>query len=169
MAVRAIVLVFVLVLSACSTERVEPASHEPTAATSPSSDASPAAASPSAVAPAEWEEPVAYTFTLESRCGWTSLPGRIRVTVENGEVVDVAPLDGQTLPDGRQLPTLGEILERAEEARRDGADHVEVKTDPVTGHPVSVEIDRLTNAIDDEECYEISDFGRLVLQVDAGG
>lgn len=158
MVVRAIVLVFVLGLSACSTARVEPASQEPTTAASPAADRTTPAASPSTSTSVEWQEPAAYSFTIESRCGWQSLPGRFRVTVEDGEVVDVEALDDQGRRIDTPLPTIDEILERAAEARRGGADEVHVSTDPLDGHPVSVEIDWRTNLIDDEVCYEVSDF-----------
>lgn len=161
MIIRAIVLVFVLGLAACSADRVEPSSPAPTPAASVAEPTNTPAESAAPSAPAEWEEPMAYSFTLESECGWMSLPGRVRVIVEDRVVANVEPLDVETLPGDRRLPSLGEILERAEEARRDGADVVAVRTDPVDGHPVSVEIDRRANAIDDEECYEISDFSAV--------
>ena len=87
-----------------------------------------------------------------------SFPGRARVSVESGAVTGIEWLDVESVPGDRVLPTLGEILVRAEDARRSGADVLEVLIDPVDGHLVSVEIDRHENAIDDEECYRVSDF-----------
>jgi hypothetical protein len=33
-----------------------------------------------------------------------------------------------------------------------------VEVDPVDGHPTSIRIDPQANAIDDESCYDISDY-----------
>lgn len=110
-----------------------------------------------------WTEPDTYSFVLESRCGERTLFGRFAVDVEGGEVVTVRGLDLQgraaasALPPG-EFPTLAGLLALAADARATGADRVALVSDPDDGHPVSVEIDWRTNAMDDEECYAISDF-----------
>lgn len=159
---RAVVLVFTLLLGACSAPPVVPVSEEPEAGT-PVPQPTPSAPSPSPSAPTEWREPATYSFTLESRCGFRMLIGRFHVEVENGAVVSVDGLDEQ----GRlvagiiqhdEVPTLTGLLGRVAEARNEGADEVNLSTDPVDGRPISIEIDWQANAIDDEECYTISDF-----------
>ena len=159
--VRATSLALMLMLSACSAAGA-PASEEPT--TEPSVvQTTASASSPSSSAAAEWAEPAAYSFTLESRCGERMLIGRFHVEVENGVVVGVEGLDdqGRTAAEvvrSDDLPTLTDLLRLVAQARSDGADEVSLVTDPADGHPVSVEIDWQANAVDDEECYQISDF-----------
>jgi heat shock protein HslJ len=63
-----------------------------------------------------------------------------------------------TIDGGEGVPTLEELLEEAEEARRAGADIVEIDFHPETGHPTSIEIDHDEQAIDDEACYVISNY-----------
>lgn len=159
--VRRAVLAFALVLSACSTAPVDP-SEEPAAISSlaqtPQSPASPAASTTS-----EWIEPADYSFTLDSRCGERVLIGRFRIEVENRAVVSVEALDEQARSvaafiEPEAVPTLAEMLERVAEAHRENASEVTLSTDPADGHPVSVKIDWQATMIDEEECYEISDF-----------
>ncbi len=110
----------------------------------------------------EWEEPEAYSFILDSRCGERTLFGRFAIDVESGDVVAFRGLDMQgraaaSALQPRDLPTLADLLALVADARANGADRVDLVTDPVDAHPVSVEIDWLSEAIDDEECYTTSD------------
>ena len=158
--VRAVALVFAVALSGCSTAQVQFASQEPTTASSVG-EPSPSASLPSASATAEWREPRAYSFTLESRCGERNLLGRFRVEVEDGEVIGLQRLDEHSRRAAvteEDVPTLGEMLERAAEASGESGSAVRLITDPVDGHPISIAIDWQTAAIDDEECYDVSDF-----------
>jgi len=50
------------------------------------------------------------------------------------------------------------MLVLVERARREGAGQVTLALDPADGHPVSVSVDWAQNAIDDEECYEITEY-----------
>jgi hypothetical protein len=129
-----------LFLSACSLDR-------------------PASASPPSVAssPAAWQEPDSYSFVFEGYCGWQA-GGRFRVDVKDGRVVSVVgPADRPKVSLASVL-TLAEILARAADAEAQGDGEVKIRVDRDDGHPVSVEIDWLSDAIDDEECYEISDY-----------
>ena len=121
------------------------------------STAEPAAAS------VVWTEPANYAFVVDSSCGERALIGRFRITVTNAQVSGIEPLD----PDASrelmvqlkdQVPTLGKMMADADRARRAGAAKVDVKTDPADGHPTLIAIDHEANAIDDEECYAISDY-----------
>ncbi len=158
--VRAASLVLVLLLGACSAAGAPP-SEEPTIEPS-EVQATASTHSPSPPAVAEWAEPAAYSFTLESRCGERNLIGRFAVEVENGEVIAIEGLDDQgrtaaTVVQPNDVPTLADLLALVADAQNDGADRVNLVTDPGHGHPVSVEIDWDLNATDDEECYQISD------------
>lgn len=155
---RPVLIAAVLLVSACSAQPA-PASNAPAVA---------GELSPPSHEAREWREPSAYSFTLASECGERSLIGRFHIEVENGVVVGVEGLDEQgrrfvesRSSEGRRtggVPTLAGLLGQVAEARRDGADRVEVKADQTDGHPVSIAIDRRINATDDEECYEISAF-----------
>jgi hypothetical protein len=50
------------------------------------------------------------------------------------------------------------MLRLVAEARDGGVADVSLVTDPADGHPLQVDIDWLPEAIDDEECYVISDY-----------
>ena len=158
--VRAASLALMVLLGACSAAGASPSDErtiEP-----PESQATASARSPSPSAVAEWTEPAAYSFTLESRCGERNLVGQFFVEVEDGEVIAVEGLDGQgqtaaSVVQPGDVPTLGDLLALVAEARSDGADKVNLVTDPTDGHPVSVEIDWEAAAVDDEECYTVSD------------
>jgi hypothetical protein len=110
-----------------------------------------------------WTEPANYIYVLESTCGERALIGRFQITVTNARVSRTEGLDeagrrAVMLRLANLAPTLGKLVSDADKARRNGADKVEVKTDPTDGHPTSIRIDPEENALDDEECYAISDY-----------
>jgi hypothetical protein len=118
----------------------------------PAADASPSAST----GPDGWREPPAYTFVMESSCGWFG--GRFLITVEDGEVTAVSGLDGNTEPvDNEHVGTLGELMQAVERARSDRDAEVTLRTDPVDGHPVEVAFD-MSAGIDDESCYLIESY-----------
>jgi hypothetical protein len=89
--------------------------------------------------------------------------GRLRLTVEGGEVVEAAGLDDSgkmTVEAARleNLPTLKELVAEYEQAVRDRADKAVVEFDKGDGHPTRIDLDIYSNAIDDEACYRISDY-----------
>ena len=110
-----------------------------------------------------WEAPDRYEFTLDSSCGERWLLGRFRVRVQDGEVADVDGLDEQArgvVSDERgreSVETLRGLLDQAEAARQEGADVVEVEMSD-GGHPRRIDIDWDEDAIDDEACYQLSDY-----------
>jgi hypothetical protein len=110
-----------------------------------------------------WREPPAYAFTLESRCGERALIGTFRVSVVDGKVSTAEGLDEPgrraltTQPAADLVPTLRALLDRIREARQSGAHVADVEFDPVAGHPTKITIDREASAIDDEECYTVTD------------
>jgi hypothetical protein len=111
----------------------------------------------------QWREPASYTFTLESTCGERALIGTFNVEVQDGETVGVEAISGYFVSHPAALPTslvptLDDILAEAADARSRDADEVSVVLDPIDGHPVRVSIDWKTNTIDDEACYEITNY-----------
>ncbi len=99
--------------------------------------------------------PSAYSFDVSSTCGERNLLGDFRVTVVEGDVDRVQPLGDSRLfglePD--DFPTLAGLVALVEGAERDAV--VEVELDD-GGLPRQVAIDHVPDAIDDEECYRVS-------------
>jgi hypothetical protein len=101
-----------------------------------------------------------YEYTLTSACGERALHGEFRVSVVDGTVAAVAPLD-QTATDtlswvpsaGEDVPTVPELLARI----ADAPGEVREATFDGDGIPTHVVFDPMPNAIDDEECYELTD------------
>ena len=113
---------------------------------------------PSDQAEIGWQEPRHYTFVFEASCGLRVLHGRFRAYVADGVTYRYEALDeraGAFPFEPEDIPTLGEMLARANEALLDAQSSVELVTDPVDGHPVHIDIDWIVSAIDEEECYEI--------------
>ncbi|MEU9735072.1 DUF6174 domain-containing protein [Streptomyces sp. NPDC048002] len=116
---------------------------------------------PSATIDRAWQEPAAYTYTLESSGGERSLIGTFRVTVRDGVVAEAEGLDDSARrlvdrsPD--QVPTIGDLLDEVERAREENADQAEV-AHAADGHPERITLDWMENAIDDEALYVISDY-----------
>jgi hypothetical protein len=98
---------------------------------------------------------------LASLCGERALIGRFDVEVQSGRTVRVEAISGYggsaPMPPSA-VPTLSNLLTLAADARSQGASQVGVVLDPIDGHPVSVSVDWQANAIDDEECYEITNY-----------
>ncbi|HEX2767030.1 MAG TPA: DUF6174 domain-containing protein [Candidatus Limnocylindria bacterium] len=106
----------------------------------------------------EWP---AYSYVLESDCGW-NFAGRFRIEVRDGVVVAVDGLDeagnrgASTMPLDL-FPTMAGLLDMAADARASGADIVNLVIDPEDGHPVSLEIDWVFEAVDDEACFAVEE------------
>jgi hypothetical protein len=99
--------------------------------------------------------PPAYSFDVSSTCGERNLLGDFRVTVVAGDVDRVQPLGGSRLlglqPD--DFPTLADLVELVDGVGSDAV--VEVRLDD-EDLPLEVAIDHVPDAIDDEECYRVS-------------
>lgn len=99
--------------------------------------------------------PTSYDFTLTSSCGERPLIGDYRVSVRDDRVTRATSLDPDypepTLTD---VPTLRDLVDMAGAARPDAV--VEYVVDDA-GVPRSLSLDPMPNAIDDEECYEVTD------------
>ena len=114
-------------------------------------------------APATWTAPDKYAFTLTSECGERALIGRFRVTVQAGKVTATEGLDEPAkralmLRLANLVPTLQQLEDEAQTARREGAEVVQVERAPEDAHPVRIVIDRSSAAVDDEACYSIQDY-----------
>ncbi len=119
---------------------------------------------PTAQSAAQWQEPAQYEYTVDSRCGERLLIGRFQITVADGKVTKAAGVDeaAQRIASDPKLlanlPTLKQLLDEYETARHEGAHVAKAEFDPADGHPTKIELDPLKNSIDDEACYQISDY-----------
>jgi hypothetical protein len=128
-----------------------------------------ASSAPSATASqgVAWEEPASYSFVITDQgCGGGERDhlGLMRVYVEDGETLEYVALDEAaqrytgTLD---EIPTLAGLLALADEALRTSdpaVPIVDLRTDPVDGHPVRIHIDWVPEGGDDDECYVVSEF-----------
>lgn len=100
--------------------------------------------------------PPDYRFVLTSSCGERPALGTFRVEVVADAVTSAEPVDaGVPPPRHWGVPTLRELIAKVDEAER-GAE-VELVTD-ADGIPVTVDIDQSEDVVDDEECYEVTDY-----------
>ncbi|MGW2781239.1 DUF6174 domain-containing protein [Streptomyces populi] len=106
-----------------------------------------------------WEEPASYSYTLTSST--QVLAGTFRVRVRNGKSVEVVGLDEDSRRQARdlpgQVPTLGTLLKKLDQARSEGADTAEADY-AKDGHPVRISLDWDKNSIDDEALYTVSSY-----------
>ena len=116
---------------------------------------------PRAIGQSAWSEPDHYAYTLLTTCGERGGLGLFRLWVRDGSVERARPLRRWSdLRPLREMPTIGDIVRIVAEADRRGADRVRVTRAP-DGRPRWVSIDYLANAIDDEQCYRVTDVARL--------
>ncbi|MFI6622664.1 DUF6174 domain-containing protein [Streptomyces sp. NPDC050528] len=110
-----------------------------------------------------WEEPASYDYTLTSAT--QVLAGTFRVQVRDGTVAQVTGIDADSRRQSRELPgqvpTMGELLKRLDQARRDHADTAEAEY-AADGHPLRITLDEDKNAVDDEALYVISSYDPTV-------
>jgi hypothetical protein len=110
-----------------------------------------------------WQQPARYEYTLTSSCGETLLFGSFQLTVTDGEVTRAVHLDKEdqsviTKLKLERLPTLNDLLDQYEAAARNGAYLATAEFDPSDGHPTRIGIDGAREVMDDEACYQISDY-----------
>jgi Family of unknown function (DUF6174) len=150
-------LLFAVVAALCAGCATTP---EPSPATASVAAAQSLTASPTESI-AAWHEPAAYHFVLDAECGERSLIGRFGVRVESGRTVGMERLDASARRfqgTVHELPTLAMLVATAADARNRGASTVKLTTDPTDGHPTHVEIDWEAHTIDDELCYQVSNY-----------
>jgi hypothetical protein len=112
----------------------------------------------------KWERtrPAAYTFTVAVYCFCTQEgSGPVIVSVRDGIVesrtyVATGAAVAPTYAD--YFPTIDGLFEVIEDARREGADEMNVTYDPARGFPVVISIDYVREMADDELTYHATDF-----------
>lgn len=105
-------------------------------------------------------EPDRYRYTIEYSC-FCATYGRWQVDVQDGVVTRTQPLDDQQQPGAEPseyVRPIAELLADAARAESGEAGAIEATYDATTGVPTQVSIDWITNAVDDEIAWEITDF-----------
>jgi hypothetical protein len=104
-----------------------------------------------------WSEPDDYAYTLLTTCGERAGLGLFRLWVHDGHVERAKPLRrwSDLLP-LNEMPSIGDIVRIVADADRRGADQVRVTRAP-DGRPRWVSIDYMSNAMDDEACFRVTD------------
>jgi len=116
---------------------------------------------------ASYTGPDDYAYTLSVSC-FCIVTGPIRITVENGVLVDAVALDPSFLQENpnadaeirERAITLVELVDRVRDAQRT-ADGFEADYDPTYGFPVVASIDYDKRATDDEVTYRVRDYTPL--------
>lgn len=101
-----------------------------------------------------------YEYTLTSSCGERALHGEFRVTVADRTVTAVEPLDETATNTLSWVPTAGELVPTVSELLGrivDSPGDVREAAFDADGVPTHVVFDPEPNAIDDEECYDVTD------------
>jgi hypothetical protein len=116
----------------------------------------------------KWEQAnvshYSYTLFISCFCAFTEdMP--LSIEVENGEVISITRADGSivdpadpALETYTQYSTIDRIFSELQADLNGGADEVIVTYDATYGHPVTIAIDHIKEAIDDEISLEISNF-----------
>jgi hypothetical protein len=110
-----------------------------------------------------WERQEAqnYSFDLSILC-FCPYGGQmpLSIVVRDGEVVSLTTADGSdagpSLEYYSQADTIEELFDIIESAQGGGADEIKVQYDPEYGYPVSIDIDNIKEAIDDEISYQVA-------------
>jgi Family of unknown function (DUF6174) len=130
-----------------------------------SGSGSPGVTSKLADAHDRWEQAgvADYSYVLHADCGERTLIGRFRIAVQDDTVTAADGLDQSGRLLVRELgldsvPTIDDLWDELLQAEADGADEANGDFDEALGYPTSITIDWERNAIDDEACYEISEF-----------
>jgi len=110
-----------------------------------------------------WQEQQAdhYRFQLAIGCFcpyYSQMP--LTIEVQDGEAISVSAADGSDVAPymeqyGR-ADTIEELFGIIESAQSGAADEVKVEYNPEFGYPVSIEIDYIKRAVDDEVGYQVS-------------
>jgi hypothetical protein len=110
-----------------------------------------------------WEQQDAsnYQFELSILC-FCPYGGQmpLSIVVRDGQVVSLATADGSdpgpSLEYFNQADTVEELFGIIESAQAGGADDIKVQYDPDSGYPVSIDIDYIKEAVDDEISYQVA-------------
>jgi hypothetical protein len=100
-------------------------------------------------------EPEDYTFVLEQVC-FCPLTGPVRVTVEDGEIVEAVVIKGgRGVEKGSDAPpylrmTINDVIDKANDPE---ADSVDVMWPDGQDYPSKVSVDAIEKAVDDEVTY----------------
>lgn len=148
-----------VVLSACG-EDLTDGSTSTSEATGSTTTAAEATDVESARALWDAEGPESYELTYEKMCYCASV-GPVTVTVESGEITDVAAPEADDEAEATEdALSVEDLLDKAADAEAD-ADVAEIEYDEEYGYPTLLDIDWLEDAVDDEVTYTVTSFESL--------
>ena len=83
----------------------------------------------------------------------------LTIKVRDGEAISISAADGSDVTPNleyySQADTIEELFGIIESAQAGGADEIKVEYDPDYGYPVSIDIDYIKQAVDDEVSYQV--------------
>ena len=89
----------------------------------------------------------------------------LTIEVQNGEVVSITQQDGTAVAENDpsytyfvEVATVDRLFEKLDSNLNGGADEVLVTYDATYGFPVTISIDQIKEAIDDEIAYQVANF-----------
>ena len=89
----------------------------------------------------------------------------LTIEVQNGEVVSITQQDGTVVTENDpsytyfvEVATVDRLFEELNSSLNGGADEVLVTYDATYGFPVTISIDQIKEAIDDEIAYQVANF-----------
>ena len=89
----------------------------------------------------------------------------LTIEVQNGEVVSITQQDGTAVTENDpsytyfvEVATVDRLFEELNSSLNGGADEVLVTYDATYGFPVTISIDQIKEAIDDEIAYQVANF-----------
>jgi hypothetical protein len=97
-----------------------------------------------------------YELTTKVFCFCPELPS-VRVRVTNGEVVSSEQVGGE-IDVGNDPRTVESWFDEIERLLAGNADHVDVHFDPATGRPLTMSVDPIESAVDDEYAVQTVSF-----------
>jgi hypothetical protein len=107
----------------------------------------------------QWQSvgPSSYRFTVAVQC-FCPVAKPVEVTVRDGEVVSLKPEPPEFWSDAMvPIPELFQLVG----SLRGSADVVDVSYDGALGYPTTIAVDRITEAVDDEVAYVVTDLTPL--------
>jgi hypothetical protein len=110
---------------------------------------------------ARWREfgAESYTFLIDSTCGDGRLRGLYQVTVSDGTVSELTPMDAIAQESGARAssaPTIDDVFTEIASIRLNDVDALEANYHLKAGFPTYFAVDPDENTADDETCYTIS-------------
>ena len=102
----------------------------------------------------KWDEnaPSHYRY-VEDEWAFAPSDGSVRIEVQDGEIVSALIVEtDQPAPESRAL-TIDDLFDKVQDELDGGPDDITVEYDAALGFPASVDVDPISNAMDDEHGF----------------